>query len=263
LAKSKKYKKDDIVVNLQISLRQFEMMIGSVLTFNENMSVDTIDKISTLINSINEEDYADDLESVSRIWFLRNSIKLRRENKLRNPEDIIDNIKNLGKYADEVDNIVECINDYWDDDENGLDPDEIYYIDELVSDVLQYSFIFKYQDKIDEYSVNLHAGDFGEYDTLHEFCEAYRKEVSGLYSAFKKSEGISRDSENDFSTADGTLRTAVTKSIKALNSPASKLKTSVRMKNEMLNGGYESGRFYLVLGIQGKVLLTSMIKSCF
>jgi len=51
---------------------------------------------------------------------------------------------------------------------------------------------------------------------------------------------------NNF-TLEGTIR----RSIRQLNAPSSKLKTSIRMKNEMLNGGFESGRFYLILGLQG------------
>ena len=240
---------EKIVIQIPLSISQMELLIGTVLTYNDTVNKQLVRKIAELARNINKNDYSDDIELASRLWMLKGLIKFRLGNKLKSADELLDAIRTGGKYEEEIETIIECINDIWYDNDNGLCREDILYVDQLVSDILQYSFIFDYQDIIDDLSVRLRTGDYG--DSLHDFCDTYKTTITDLYSAFKKSETISKESENDFSSNDSSLEGAIGRSIKQLNAPSSKLKTSVRMKNEMLNGGFESGRFYLILGLQG------------
>jgi len=256
-------KKDqNLTIQIPLTIKQLDLFIGTVLTYNDTVNKQLLRKISQLIANVNKNDYNDDIELASRLWFLKGLLKYRLKSGLKNSEELIEAVRVGDKYVEEVDTIVECIEDIWYEDDNGLCREDILYVDQLVSDILQYSFIFEYQDTIDDLSVKLRSGDFG--DSLHDFCDSYRTTVSNLYTSFKKSESMSKESENDFNSNDSSLEGAVSRSIKQLNAPSSKLKTSVRMKNEMLNGGLESGRFYLVLGLQGgfDMKATSNLKNC-
>jgi len=240
---------EKITIQIPLSIRQLDLMIGTVMTFNDTVNKQLIRKINELIKNVDKNDYADDIELASRLWMLKGLIKYRLKSGLKTSDELLDAIRVGGKYEDEIETIVECIGDIWYDDENGLCREDILYTDQLVSDILQYSFIFNYQDIIDDLSVKLRSGDYG--DSLHDFCDSYRTTITDLYSSFKKSESISKESENDFNSNDFTLEGTIRRSIRQLNAPSSKLKTSIRMKNEMLNGGFESGRFYLILALQG------------
>jgi len=240
--------KSKLKIQIPLTIKQFDLLIGTVLTYNDTVNKQLLRRISDLVDNINKKDYDDDIELASRLWFLKNILKSRLNTSLKTAQDLIDGVTG-DKYSDEIDTIIECLQDIWYEDDNGLCREDILYTDQLVSDILQYSFIFDYQDTIDDLSVMLRSGDYG--DSLHDFCDSYKTTISELYSSFKRSDAMSKESENDFNSNDSTLETTVGRSIKQLNAPSSKLKTSVRMKNEMLNGGYESGRFYLVLGLQG------------
>ena len=242
-------KKDNLTIQIPINLKQFELFIGTALTYNEYVNKQLIRKIAELATNIDKTMYEDDIELASRLWFLKAILKYRIKNGLKTSDELIEAVRVSGKFEEEIDTIIECINDNWYEEDNGLDRESILYVDELVSDILQFSFIFEYQDIVDDLSIRLRSGDYG--DSIHDFCDSYRTTITNLYTAFKKAETISKESENDFSSNDSSLEIAVGRSLKQLNSPSNKLKTSIRMKNEMLNGGYESGRFYLILGLQG------------
>jgi len=249
LADKNNKKQEELTIQIPLTIKQLELFIGTTLTYNDTVTKQLLRKIRELVSNINKKDYDDDIELASRLWLLKGLLKYRLKNGLKTYDELIEAVSVGKKYEDEIDTIIECVNDIWYEDDNGLCKEDILYVDELVSDILQYSFIFKYQDTIDDLSIKLRSGDYG--DSLHDFCDIYRNTITNLYSSFKKSEAMSKESENDFNSNDFTLETAVGRSIKQLNAPSNKLKTSVRMKNEMLNGGYESGRFYLVLGLQG------------
>jgi len=159
-------KKDNLTIQIPINLKQFELFIGTALTYNEYVNKQLIRKIAELATNIDKTMYEDDIELASRLWFLKAILKYRIKNGLKTSDELIEAVRVSGKFEEEIDTIIECINDNWYEEDNGLDRESILYVDELVSDILQFSFIFEYQDIVDDLSIRLRSGDYGY--SLHE-----------------------------------------------------------------------------------------------
>lgn len=234
-------KKKKLVISMKLSIDQLDNIINMIYSDNELVNTKLWIKTKKLVSAINLKDYDDDEEATARIIFLQRSLEAMIDSKIKDVGVIFDYCKDSGQYSEEMDNIIESIDD--------LDSEDIRYVSSFISDVLQYSFIMDYTDILEDIILNIKSG---EYDSLHNICGDFSEVISRLNTQFKSVQSDRDDSSNDFDSNDiESMERVVNRSLDELNRSSAKLKTSIKLKNLMLNGGYEAGRFYLYLGVPG------------
>lgn len=242
-----KRKKNTLEINYTFSDDELISLIIYSLTEDNLITINCLKKLNKLITHLNLDNYDDDT-SLSKIFVLSTAVKYRLKG-INDSNTIITACRD-SKYWEEIDDIIDEINDKLSEfDDERLDDKMILYLDQLISDILRYSFIYQSAEKLASVTERLTGKD---YTSLHGICEEYEHIVERIYSKFKEVKQLSEDANTDFNSNDTSCVNALKNTLNQLQSPTNILRSSVRMKNEMLNGGYEAGRFYLVLGLQGR-----------
>ena len=107
---------------------------------------------------------------------------------------------------------------------------------------------------------------FNELDSSDNFENLNARFISTIERAFSDVKNAKADSEcviNDFDMCDWTKSESVVKrTIEDLNKPNNKIKTGIKMLNNMLNGGLECGRLYLVCGVPKSFKSGTLLNIC-
>lgn len=240
---AKKSKKTNLQIKLKLNLTQLDNIIILIFSENENVDNNILLKIKKIADGINIKDYEDDEEETARVLIIKKAIECIVDKNVKNVGIIVEECKNNGQYSDLIQEILE------EDTSGDFSDEDIYLMDSFLSDIIQFSFISDYIDILDDYNLKIRSGD---YENLHDICTDYYETVKKLNLEFSRTTVSGNDTATDFNTNENSsLKKVVSRSIKELNAPTSRLKTSIRMKNNLLNGGYEAGRFYLYLGVPG------------
>lgn len=234
--------------NFKISLfNTYELQRCILYTLSTNTLV-TSSSLKSLQEYVNllDIDNCDDDFLKAHVLFLSDLLKYRIDlNQHEINSDILELIIRDSSIPEEIDNIIDCINDNWPEPPTDSD---ILFTEKLFKSQIQTAFIYEQDDRLNELSVQLKAGTYDDKDVL--FSD-YKQVISEMYNKFVELENTSKDALNDFDSDDETFISAIQNTIQNVNQPIAKLRTGVKMKNSMLSGGYEAGRLYLVLGLQG------------
>jgi len=244
-------KKAVSTIYFPINIKHLDYFIIYVRSNSPLITSGKLVKLQELISNLDPEIYESDMELDNRVRYLGHLIDYRLSHK-KVPDDayvqILSTTYSYGEYLDDINEEVLSNLEVpdWDD---GWSDDDILMIEGIFNSILRYSFLYNSIDKFDELSLEFKSES---YDSINEITDKYQNLVSNLYINFRETENQDKDSLNDFNSNDiESLTRTVDNTKKQAESPISKIKTSIRMKNEMLNGGFESGRCYLVLGLQG------------
>lgn len=214
---------------------------------NKLVHISNLEKLSRLVDSVDLSVYDDD-EVLSRFSFLKNIVKLKFKDHIMNIDLILDQSKQLTpKYADAFNNIIDDINETF--GETGFTDNDIINADTFISDYLKYSSAFRNFPKLEDDYNKLISNQF---NNLHDICEVIEDDLAVLVNDFKHIKELSIDNVTDFNSNDDSCINAIANTLNELKSPTNIIKSCITLKNKMLNGGYECGRFYLVLGLQGR-----------
>lgn len=115
-----------------------------------------------------------------------------------------------------------------------------------------------YENLIDGYSLvysqklmNLFdKKDLGQYKRITDFSKDLKNIVSDMENDIRRSEEYMREGKG-FDLSSNNLTPKIKSIMKKLRAPSNKLKTGLQYLNRMLNGGFESGRSYLFMGVTG------------
>lgn len=92
--------------------------------------------------------------------------------------------------------------------------------------------------------------DMGQYKRISDFTDDFKALVKEIDSEIKKSEEFNREGKG-FDLSKSNIKQTIHSVTKSLKAPTNKLKTGIQYLNRMLNGGFESGRSYLFMGVTG------------
>ena len=90
----------------------------------------------------------------------------------------------------------------------------------------------------------------GGYKRITEFSNDLKSLVNDIDQDIRKSEEFMREGKG-FDLTSGNIKHEVRSIMRELRSPTNKLQTGLQYLNRMLNGGFESGRSYLFMGVTG------------
>lgn len=191
--------------------------------------------LQRLIDEIDPSTYENDIEKVKRYRFIKFALEMKLERHIMSvPLILSDAVSKLGTDIDFID-----INDYQ------LDRATIEWVNDTVSETLQYSFIFNHVDNILDVCTRFKATDYRYRGTIVQ-------EIENVCDSVKNSFRQARTENMQdmvFSLKDGVCEQCLSDTYDIVTSPSRRLLTMMQGLNEMLAGGFENSRVYMMFGM--------------
>ena len=244
------YKKsNNEMVSMKLDLNTYDLFCRYILQENRCIRVEHLVSLRNLINSINPANYENDPELYKRVNFIKKGLEARIDNNL-NDRDIVLSYINGG---------IDYKLDFIDYDRLVLSKSEIEYVTTFIFESLKWNFIYANGDGLVDLFTQFKTADF--YDK-QDIVPKIGEMISQFQSEFRKMNFISNATDMTFSLEDGDFENCITETYNMVTNPSRRLLSGMQGLNEMIGGGFESGRVYMFLGTSGigksKLLLNIM-----
>lgn len=222
---------------INFDLHSLDLMCTYVLSNNRNIKRGHYINLRNVMELLDMSKYANDPEKLKRITFIKRGIEGRVNKGLTNSLALIKYI-NGGIMDDDVVDM----NEFKD-----LSNTEMEWINETISNTLSSTFIYDAAPRLIELLTQFMTADSKAISSLSSQIQA---EISGLNSAFRQSR---RDSalEKTFSLRPDIFDNVIRDTHEELTSSYRYLYTGMQGFNQLIGGGFENTRLYLLLGITG------------
>lgn len=231
------YVKTKTKIPINFDLASLDLMCSFVLSENRNVKKGQYINLRNLFDMLDMEKYINDQEKYKRVLFIKKGVEARLLKGLVNPITIIKYI-NGGIMEDDIIDIHSF---------TSLSNSEIEWINETVSTSLSYSFIYLEADRAIELFTRFKAADYTTISTIVQEIELF---IADLNTKFRKSK-IEKNSERTFSLRDESFRSIISDVYDEINSKYRKLITGMQGFNQLIGGGFENTRVYLMVGLTG------------
>lgn len=256
---AKKFNNKKFSTQRQYKIEITGEMLTSILLYSireyDLITKKSLSNLRKLLELVDEKDYeTKNYDDFVNLKVTKSVLSLILDKKIANISLIKQYI--FDEFAESMEGIKELFETYLEVEE--LTPDEIAYINKFVEQRLTYSYMYKYRAEFKEI--------FNELDSSDNFENLNARFISTIERAFSDVKNAKADSEcviNDFDMCDWTKsETVVKRTIEDLNKPNNKIKTGIKMLNNMLNGGLECGRLYLVCGVPKSFKSGTLLNIC-
>lgn len=242
-------KKNQELISLKLNVTTYDLFCRYILQENRSIRLEHLVALRNLINIINPVNYENDPELYKRVNFIKKGLEARIDNNL-NDRDIVLSYIN-GGITFELDFI-----DY---NRLVLSNAEIDYVTTFVFDTLKWNFIYANADQMIDLLTQFKTSDFyNKQDLIPKIAD----EVQLFQNNFRQMNFINNSTDMIFSLEDGTFENCITETYNMVTNPSRRLMTGMQGLNEMIGGGFESGRVYMFMGTSGigksKLLLNIM-----
>lgn len=130
---------------------------------------------------------------------------------------------------------------------NQLKPDIAKYINNLVYENLSEGYSILYNQKLMDL---FDKKENGYFKSLTDYTNEFKKLMNKINTNMRNIERYKREGKG-FDLSEKTIIREAKKVYRDLTKPSNKLKTGIQALNKMLNGGFESGRSYVFMGLTG------------
>lgn len=233
----KTYVKNKRKIPLNFDLSSLDLLCNFVISENRNVRRLQYINLRNLIEMLDMEKYISDQERYKRILFIKKGLEARLE---RNLQDRIMILKYINGGI--LDNDIIDISDFKD-----MSNAEIDWINETVSSAIKYAFIYERVDPMIELWQRFKNAD---YRSVSEISSEIESATSELNTLFRKAK-VESSTERAFSLNAETMESVITDAWQEVTSSYRKLITGMQGFNQLIGGGFENTRVYLLLGITG------------
>ena len=226
-------------VMLNIPLRTFDILCKYVLTCSPLIRMNHLTNLRRFIMMLDSKVYETDPNKNNRVKFILKGLEVRLQYNINNQEIILDHIMSG----------LDFIPDFIDPDHIDrfiLDSNEVKWANEMVESSVKYAFAFKAAPEFLKVCTEITKSD---YEGRGNLLDTFENLVDTTHNKFRKARMISNNIDMTFSLRDGEFEEAVGESYDLLTNPSRKLICGMQGLNEMINGGFESGRVYMLLGV--------------
>lgn len=235
--KSGKHVKTSTVLDINFDLASLNLMCAYILSENRNIKRCHLINMRNLFEMLNDSIYEKDTERYKRLIFVRRGTEARISKNLKNLELIKKHIDGgfLENSLIDYNQLVELSND------------EIEWINGTISTSLKYAFIEQDVDRMGDLCLKFKSAD---YITKENIAKEIEAQVATMQSKFRRAK-IEKAQESIFSIKDN-MEDAIRDYYDELSNPGNMIITGMQGMNKIIGGGYECGRVYLYLGLQGE-----------
>lgn len=224
-------------IKLNLDIRTYDLLCRYILQPKNVVRLEHVMNLRKLLYIIDKSTYENDPEKVKRFNFLLKAIEARLDN-ITDKEMMIVFINGGLNYPV----------DFLDYDHLDLSRDEVFWVHNLVTESLRYNFVYQGIDKLQDLCVRFKTSDFANRGNIIKEYEMYLDEMKNNFRRVRIDDNI-----NDaiFSLREDSFVPMITDTWNVITSPSRRLITGMQGLNEMIGGGFEGGRVYLLLGIAG------------
>lgn len=228
--------KSSKILDINFDLSSLNLMCGYILSENKSIHRCNLVNMRNLFEMLNESLYQKDQEKYKRFTFIKRGLEARLTKNLKD--------KNLIKKHIDGGLMEEPLIDY--NSLIELSNDEIDWINGTISSSLKYAFIENDIDELVDLGIKFRSAN---YDTKDSIAAQIESKISTMQSKFRRSK-VEKAQESIFSLRD-SFEDNIREYHDQLNNPSNKIVTGMQGMNLLTSGGFESGRVYLYLGLQG------------
>ena len=230
--------KDQRPIKLNIDINTYTIMCRYVIQPHSILRMEHLVNLRKLMSIIDYSTYENDPEKVKRVNFILKALEARLDENIQDQEIILNYIN--GGLTFQV--------DFLDYDNMYLSKDEILYIHKLISETLEYQFIYTSIDQIQEICARFKNSDYSNRGPIVKEFEGL---VDNLKNNFRHCKVNDNTVDMEFSLREGVFNNVVSDVYQLITNPSRRLITGMQGINEMTGGGFESGRVYMLLGTSG------------
>lgn len=230
-----KNKKAKLPINFDLA--SLNLMCTYVLSENRNIKRGQYINLRNLMELLDLDKYINDQERYKRVIFIKKALEGRLVKGLNDPVAIVKYVNGGLLDSDIID-----VNNF-----TGMSNSEIDWINETVSNTLSSSFLYENaQEGIDILTRFLAAEAKDISSTFLEAKEWVRK----MNNEFRRNE-VTLSSEQMFSLKPEYFSDVIRDTYNEVTSSYRKLVTGMQGFNQLIGGGFENTRCYLLLGLTG------------
>ena len=236
--KSSSYRNKPHSVKINIDVRTFTIICRYILSSSSYLRTSHLLNLRKFMTALDPASYENDAEKIKRVRFIELGLEARIDNKLTDQEMIITHIySNLNFDVDFID-----INNL------EMNSNELMWVHTFIEDNLKYMFAYDSAPRMLDICTQLLNSDSRERMGLIKQFEDELKQTLNKFHAVKQDNSVT---DIQFSLRDGTFEKSVEETYRLITNPSRRLITGMQGLNEMLHGGFESGRVYMFLGLTG------------
>lgn len=235
---SRKTKDQSSRIKVVFDVRTLDIFCRFIMSTSAYVRINNINNLGRLIRNLDPETYNTDSDKVKRIKFLLRALEAKLDYRLTDINMIWVHI------LDNIDTEV----DFIDENFQELSKHDVEWVNGIVSETLQYSFVYNSTDKTLDLCTRIRNSD---YRTRGALIEEFEQHIDELKNQFRKTKAENNASDMTFSLRKGVFEQSVTDTYNTITSPSRRLITGMQGLNEMLGGGFESQRTYMFIGITG------------
>lgn len=225
-------------IKLVLDITTLDIMCRYVISSSSILRMNHIVNLKKLIGILDPSTYENDIEKKKRIAFISKALEARLDFHLTDRAMILTHIR--GSLNFDIDFI-----EY---NAPELNKNELAWIHQLVSETLQYQFVYDKIPKIQDLCTRFNTSDYSHRGTV---VKEFESLVDELKNDFRHSKVEDNCNEMTFSLREGIFESAVTDTYNTVTNPSHRLICGMSGFNEMLGGGFESGRVYMLFGLGG------------
>ena len=231
-------KKSTSLIKLNLDMRSLDVLCKYILQPTTFVKMEHLVNLRNLMNIIDPSTYEGDYDKLKRVNFINKGLEARLSNNINDLDLILMYIN--GGLTFKV--------EFLDYDHLLLSRDEIEFIHKFVTESLEFRFIYEKVDDIQDMCTRFKTVDFNSRGSIvNEF-----KDLNSYFTTgFRKMTVNDNFTDMTFSLRDGQFESAITNTWNTVTNPSRRLICGMQGLNEMLGGGFESGRVYMLLGTSG------------
>ena len=231
-------KRSSSLIKLNLDMRTLDILCKYILQPSTFVKMEHLVNLRNLLNIIDPATYESDYDKLKRVNFITKGLEARLNNNI-NDVDLILMYINGG---------LTFVPDFLDTNNLQLSRDEILYIHKFVTESLEYKFIYEKIDDIQDICTRFKTSDFNSRGSI---VDEFKNMNSFMTNSFRKVAVNDNFIDMTFSLRDGQFENAITNTWNTISNPSRRLICGMQGLNEMLGGGFESGRVYMLLGTSG------------
>ena len=223
---------------ITLELNTYNILCRYILQDPRLIRMEHLVNLRKLLDIIDRSTYENNPDIIKRVDFLYKALEARLNYNLTDLDLILTHIN--GGINFKV--------DFLDYDNISMDRSNINYCHRIVEDTLKYAFFYSKCDELQDIITQFKSADVGNRTSIIKSAESV---VDDIKNQFRKTHIEENINDVFFSLSDDVFDSAVTDTYNMITNPSRRLYTGMQGLNQMIGGGFESGRVYMFLGVAG------------
>ena len=230
-------KSNQVANTMNVNLATFDILCKYIITDPEILRLTNISALKKFMSELDMSQYENDPDKMQRIQFINRGIEARLDYALTDKQLVIQHILMGLKFHP---NYIDL--------NKQLTMDELEWTRKLVEESTKYGFMDTYCDQFLDICTEFKTTS---YDMRGDVVSRMENLVDRVKNEFRKANVDSSMLDMEFSLAPGKFEEQVSEIYKVVTNPSRRLLCGMQGLNQMLGGGFEAGRTYMLLGVTG------------